>query len=126
MRCPRCCVSANSRVGPVQGVGCVGAGACGPGKDTDDCNALCTDPLFKLTVGWVPEYGRTLCSQATMSRLENTRSRVEAARITPTVIDTFCRFLHAPRAGITLDVSIHTCNSAHRHRQLWPFHAGPP
>ena len=36
--------------------------ACGY-EDADDCDALRTDPLFKLAVGRAPESGRALCSQ---------------------------------------------------------------
>ncbi len=50
--------------------------ACGY-EDADDCDSLRTDPLFRLAVGQAPESGRDLCSQPTMSRLENTPSRLE-------------------------------------------------
>ena len=53
--------------------------ACGY-EDADDCDALRADPLFKLAVGHAPESGRDLCSQPTMSRLENAPSRIEVAR----------------------------------------------
>ena len=59
--------------------------ACGY-EDADDCDALRTDPLFKLAVGRAPESGRVLCSQPTMSRLENAPSRIEVARMTAALI----------------------------------------
>ena len=40
-------------------------------EDADDCDTLCADPLFKLAAGRAPQSGRALCSQPTMSRLEN-------------------------------------------------------
>ena len=46
-------------------------------EDADDCDALRADPLFKLASGQVPESGRDLCSQPTMSRLANARSCIE-------------------------------------------------
>ena len=49
--------------------------ACGY-EDVDDCDALRTDPLFKMDVG------RVLCSQPTMSWLENAPPRIEVARMT--------------------------------------------
>ena len=55
--------------------------ACGY-EDADDCDALRGDLLFKLAVGRAPESGRDLCSQPTMSRLENAPSRLEVAPIT--------------------------------------------
>src|SRR5919106_6079442 len=39
--------------------------------DANDCDALRTDPAFKMAVGRLPESGANLCSQPTMSRLEN-------------------------------------------------------
>jgi len=39
--------------------------------DGNDCDALRDDPAFKLAVRRLPESGRDLCSQPTMSRLEN-------------------------------------------------------
>ena len=64
--------------------------ACGY-EDADDCDALRGDPLFKLAVGRAPESGRDLCSQPTMSRLENAPSRSEVARMTAALVDIFCR-----------------------------------
>ena len=78
--------------------------ACGY-EDADDCDALRDDPLFKLAVGRAPESGRDLCSQPTMSRLENAPSRVEVARMTAALVDVFCRSFDAPPAAITLDIS---------------------
>ena len=51
-------------------------------EDTDDCDSLRFDPLFKLAVGRAPESGHELCSQPTMSRLEDMPSRIEATRLT--------------------------------------------
>ena len=73
--------------------------ACGY-EDADDCDALRTDPLFKLAVGRAPESGRALCSQPTMSRLENAPSRIEVARMTAALVDLFCRSFSAPPAAI--------------------------
>ena len=69
--------------------------ACGY-EDADDCDALRTDPLFKLAVGQSPESGRALCSQPTMSRLENAPSRLEVARMTAALVDIFCRSFAVP------------------------------
>jgi hypothetical protein len=44
--------------------------ACGY-EDQDDADTLRTDPLLKLVCGRLPETGRDLASQPTMSRLEN-------------------------------------------------------
>jgi hypothetical protein len=39
--------------------------------DGNDCDALKSDPAFKMAVGRLPEGGADLCSQPTISRLEN-------------------------------------------------------
>ena len=72
--------------------------ACGY-EDADDCDALRTDPLFKLAVGRAPESGRAQCSQPTMSRLENMPSRIEVARMTAALVDIFCRSFARPASG---------------------------
>ena len=95
--------------------------ACGY-EDADDCDALRGDPLFKLAVGRAPESGRDLCSQATMSRLENVRSRIEVVRMTAALVDIFCRSLPIPPAEITLDID-DTCDVVHGHKQLSLFNA---
>lgn len=40
-------------------------------EDANDGDALRTDPAFKMAVGRLPENGADLCSQPTLSRLEN-------------------------------------------------------
>ena len=95
--------------------------ACGY-EDADDCDALRTDPLFKLASGRAPESGRARCSQPTMSRLENTPSRSEVARMTAALVDLFCRSFGAPPAAITLDID-DTCDAVHGHQQLSLFNA---
>ncbi len=95
--------------------------ACGY-EDADDCDALRADPLFKLAVGRAPESGHDLCSQPTMSRLENMPSRVEAARMTAALVDTFCRSFPQAPSAITLDID-DTCDAVHGHQQLSLFHA---
>src|SRR5215208_1116597 len=44
--------------------------------DGNDCDALKSDPAFKMAIGRLPESGADLCSQPTISRLEKaTRTR---------------------------------------------------
>ena len=95
--------------------------ACGY-EDADDCDALRGDSLFKLAVGRAPESGRDLCSQPTMSRLENAPSRLEVARMTAALVDIFCRSFPIPPAAITLDID-DTCDAVHGHQQLSLFNA---
>ena len=95
--------------------------ACGY-EDTDDCGALRADPLFRLASGQAPESGRALCSQPTMSRLENAPSRIEVARTTAALVDIFCRSFGAPPAANTLDID-DTWDAVPGHQQLSLFHA---
>src|SRR6202051_4079903 len=62
--------------------------ACGH-KDAIDLDRLRHDPLMKLTVGRCPETGAPLCSQSTMSRLENAPRKTEAAGLAAALLDQF-------------------------------------
>ena len=48
--------------------------ACG-WEDADDLDSLRFDPAFKLACGRLPDSGRDLCSQPTISRWENAPDR---------------------------------------------------
>ena len=50
-------------------------------EDCDDLDVLRFDPAFKLACGRLPETGRDLMSQPTLSRLENAPSWRELARM---------------------------------------------
>lgn len=91
-------------------------------EDADDCDALRCDPLFKLAVGRAPESGDPLCSQPTMSRLENMPSKIEAARMTAALVDVFCRSFPVQPASIMLDID-DTCDPVHGQQQMSLFHA---
>jgi hypothetical protein len=92
-------------------------------EDGNDLNRLRGDPLLKLAVGRCPESGADLCSQATMSRLENMPSRREAVRLTAALIDQFCASFPAPPREITLDID-DTLDIVHGGQQLsfWNAH----
>jgi hypothetical protein len=67
----------------------VSAIACGY-EDANDLDQLRHDPLLKLAVGRCPESGEPLASQPTISRLENSPSKTEAARLALAMVDQFC------------------------------------
>jgi len=91
-------------------------------EDGDDCDWLRHDPVFKMAVGHAPESGDPLCSQPTMSRLENAPSKIEIARLMAAMVDQFCdSFRRAPPA-ITLDID-DTFDAVHGHQQLSLFNA---
>jgi hypothetical protein len=56
-------------------------------KDGIDLDRLRHDPLLKVAVGRCPTSGAPLCSQSTISRLENAPRKTEAARLTAALID---------------------------------------
>jgi hypothetical protein len=47
--------------------------------DGNDCDALRSDPAFKMAFGRLPESGDDLCSQPTISRLENLPARADGS-----------------------------------------------
>jgi hypothetical protein len=91
-------------------------------EDADDCDALRHDPMFKMAVGRLPESGEPLCSQPTMSRLENAPSRIELARLMAAMVDLFCQSFRRQPASIVLDID-DTCDTVHGHQQLSLFNA---
>jgi hypothetical protein len=96
--------------------------ACGY-EDANDLDRLRHDPLLKLAVGRGPESGEALCSQSTMSRLENMPSKIEAARLTAALTDQFCvSFPSAPEDAI-FDID-DTVDEVHGGQQLsfWNAH----
>ena len=91
-------------------------------EDADDCDSLRADPMFKLAVGRLPETGAPLCSQPTMSRLENAPSRIEIARMMGAMVDLFCASWTRPPSSITLDID-DTLDRVHGQQQLSLFNA---
>ena len=91
-------------------------------EDADDCDALRADPVFKMAVGRLPETGAALCSQPTMSRLENAPSKIEIARMMAAMVDQFCASWARPPQAITLDID-DTLDRVHGHQQLSLFNA---
>ena len=59
-------------------------------EDGNDCNTLRHDPSFKMALGRLPEDGPALCSQATISRLENLPSRTALSRMAQALVDPYC------------------------------------
>ena len=91
-------------------------------EDANDCAQLRHDPIFKMAVGRTPESGAALCSQPTLSRLENAPSRIEVARMMRAMIDRFCDSLAAATRSIILDID-DTLDVTHGRQQLSLFNA---
>jgi hypothetical protein len=95
--------------------------ACGY-EDADDLDHLRADPGFKLACGRLPDSGRDLCSQPTMSRWENAPSLREVIRLSYAMVDTYCASYKRPPAAVTLDID-DTLDVVHGHQQLSLFNA---
>jgi hypothetical protein len=91
-------------------------------EDANDCAQLRTDPVFKMAVGRAPASGAALCSQPTMSRLENAPSRTEIARLMGAMVDQFCASWRRAPGSIVLDID-DTFDAVHGHQQLALFNA---
>lgn len=91
-------------------------------EDGDDCDSLRYDPVFKMAVGRLPESGVPLCSQPTMSRLENSPSKIEIAKAMTAMVDQFCDSYRRAPVSITLDID-DTFDAVHGHQQLSLFNA---
>ncbi|NVN38778.1 IS1380 family transposase [Komagataeibacter swingsii] len=95
--------------------------ACGY-EDADDLDHLRCDPGFKLACGRLPDTGRDLCSQPTISRWENAPTLREVIRLTYALVDTWCDSYARPPAAVTLDID-DTVDVVHGHQQLALFNA---
>ena len=91
-------------------------------EDANDCDTLRHDPVFKMAVGQLPETGPPLCSQPTLSRLENAPSKLEIARLMAAMIELFCASYRQAPAAIVLDID-DTLDVVHGNQQLSLFNA---
>ncbi len=55
--------------------------------DGNHCDALRSDPAFKMAVGELPESGADLCLQPTISRLENLPGPVALKRMMAAIVE---------------------------------------
>jgi len=91
-------------------------------EDADDLDDLRRDPAFKLACGRLPDTGRDLCSQPTLSRLENAPGLRDVIRLTYALVDQWMTSYATPPARVTLDID-DTCDVVHGHQQLSLFNA---
>lgn len=90
-------------------------------EDGNDADRLRSDPMFKLAMGRLPD-DADLCSQPTISRLENLPDARALLRMGRAMIDHYCHsFRQAPRR-ITLDID-DTFDAVHGGQQLRLFNA---
>lgn len=90
-------------------------------EDGNDADRLRRDPMFKLAMGRLPDDG-DLCSQPTISRLENLPNARALLRMGRAMVDHYCQsFRQVPRR-IVLDVD-DTFDAVHGGQQLRLFNA---
>jgi hypothetical protein len=95
--------------------------ACGY-PDANDCDALRRDPVFKMAVDRLPLTGHDLCSQPTMTRLENLPTAAALMRMMAAMIDLFCDSFAEVPEHIVLDID-DTEDEVHGGQQLALFNA---
>ncbi|MGO8908677.1 MAG: IS1380 family transposase [Bradyrhizobium sp.] len=91
-------------------------------EDADDLDVLRADPAFKLACGRLPDTGVDLCSQPTLSRLENAPRLKDVIRLTYALVDAWMDSYAREPASVTLDID-DTCDVAHGQQQLSLFNA---
>lgn len=90
-------------------------------EDGNDADSLRGDPMFKLAMGRLPD-DADLCSQPTISRLENLPDACALLRMGRAMVDHYCQsFRQVPRR-ITLDID-DTFDTVHGGQQLRLFNA---
>jgi hypothetical protein len=95
--------------------------ACG-WEDADDLDSLRFDPAFKLACGRLPDSGRDLCSQPTVSRWENAPDLRTVIRLGRVLLDVWMESYATPPDAVTLDID-DTVDVVHGHQQLSLFNA---
>ena len=90
-------------------------------EDGNDASSLRSDPMFKMALDLSPS-DRELCSQSTISRLENLPDARSLLRVGRAMVDLYCEsFRQVPRR-ITLDID-DTFDAVHGGQQLRLFNA---
>ena len=90
-------------------------------EDGNDADSLRHDPIFKLALDRLPD-DAALCSQPTISRLENLPGQRALLRMARTMVEVYCgSFRQVPRR-IVLDVD-DTFDAVHGEQQLRLFNA---
>jgi hypothetical protein len=95
----------------------IGAGC----EDGNDASSLRSDPMFKMALDLSPS-DRELCSQSTISRLENLPDARALLRMGRAMVDLYCESFHKIPKRITLDID-DTFDAVHGGQQLRLFNA---
>jgi hypothetical protein len=90
-------------------------------EDGNDADTLRGDPMFKMALDLAPS-DRELCSQPTISRLENLPDTRALLRMGRGMVDLYCESFHKVPKRIILDID-DTFNAVHGGQQLRLFNA---
>lgn len=90
-------------------------------EDGNDANQLRVDPVFKLALDRLPG-AAALCSQSTISRLENLPDARSLLRMGRALVDLYCASFRQVPKRITLDID-DTFDTVHGGQQLRLFNA---
>jgi hypothetical protein len=90
-------------------------------EDGNDACSLRGDPMFKMALDLLPS-DRELCSQSTISRLENLPDARALLRIGGAMVDLYCESFQQIPKRITLDID-DTFDAVHGGQQLRLFNA---
>ena len=90
-------------------------------EDGIDANSLRNDPMFKMALDLTPS-DRELCSQSTISRLENLPDVRALMRMGRAMVDLYCGSFASVPKRITLDID-DTFDAVHGGQQLALFNA---
>jgi hypothetical protein len=90
-------------------------------EDGNDATGLRSDPMFKMALDLSPS-DRELCSQSTISRLENLPEARALLRMGRAMVDLYCASFHTVPKRIVLDID-DTFDAAHGGQQLRLFNA---
>lgn len=91
-------------------------------EDCNDCNDLRGDMVFKTCAGRLPQTGRDLASQPTMSRLENAVGPRDLLQMGRHLLDTFVSSYSSPPGVIVIDCD-DTNNNTYGQQQLTLFNS---
>ena len=94
---------------------------CAGCEDGHDADALRRDPMFKMALDFSP-IDRQLCSQSTISRLENLPDVRAVLRMGGAMVDLYCESFATVPKRITLDIE-DTFDAVHGGQQLRLFNA---
>jgi len=90
-------------------------------EDGNDASSLCGDPMFKMALDLAPS-DRELCSQSTISRLENPPDARALLRMGRAMVDLYCEPFQRIPKRIAPDID-DTFDAVHGGQQLRLFNA---